>query len=101
MFMSDVLDFLKANVGRVFKVREISKEVNEDLFKRDTTWAASDLKRLCSKGLIEAINGCYWVPPEQEKEEAEPEHAEEADDEIQTSEAPANDAPKGPESGMT
>jgi hypothetical protein len=74
MTMSDVLDFLKANIGRVYKVREISKEVNEDLFKRDTSWAASDLKRLCSKGLIEAINGCYWIPPAAEKEQEEPEH---------------------------
>lgn len=101
--MSDVLDFLKENVGRVYKVREISKEVNEDLFKRDTTWAASDLKRLVSKGLIEAINGCYWIPPEEEKEKEEPVHEEEGKvvGEIQTDtpqekadENPAHDAPE-------
>lgn len=71
MLMSDVLDFMKGQVGRVFSVREISKEVDEDRFNRDKVWATHELKGLCNKGFIQTINGCYWIPPEEEKEEEE------------------------------
>jgi hypothetical protein len=79
MTMSDVLDFLKGQVGRVFSVREISKEVDEGRFERDKTWASHELKSLCSKGFIETTNGCYWIPPHEEEEEAE--HLEKEGDE--------------------
>ncbi len=62
--MSDVLDFLKEQTGRVLSVKEISKEVDQDRYDRDKTWAANELKGLCNKGFIEAINGCYWIPVE-------------------------------------
>ena len=65
--MSDILDFLKGQTGRVFSVKEISKEVDSDRYDRDKTWAANELKGLCNKGLVEAINGCYWIPPEEDK----------------------------------
>lgn len=65
--MSDILDFLKAQTGRVFSVKEISKEVDSDRYDRDKTWAANELKSLCSKGFIDAINGCYWIEPEGDK----------------------------------
>ncbi len=68
--MSDVLDFLKTQTGRVFSVREVSKEVNLDRYERDKAWASGELKGLCNKGLIEAINGCYWIPPEENKNAA-------------------------------
>jgi hypothetical protein len=61
----------------VFSVREISKEVDEDRFERDKTWATHELKSLCSKGFIESINGCYWIPPvEEEEDEKKPEEGE-------------------------
>lgn len=65
--MSEILDFLKAQTGRVFSVREVSKEVDSDRYDRDKTWASNELKGLCSKGFIEAINGCYWIAPEEDK----------------------------------
>jgi len=68
--MSEILDFLKDQTGRVFSVKEVSKEVSQDRYERDQTWASSELKKLCNKGLIEAINGCYWIPPEEDKNEA-------------------------------
>ncbi len=65
--MSEILEFLKEQTGRVLSVKEISKEVDPDRYERDKTWAAPELKRLCGKGAIEAINGCYWVPAEEDK----------------------------------
>lgn len=74
---------MKGQVGRVFSVREISKEVDADRYARDKTWASRELKSLCNKGYIEAINGCYWIPPEEEKErensDGNPENGEESD----------------------
>lgn len=67
--MSDVLDFLKEQTGRVFSVKEISKEVDQDRYDRDKTWASNELKGLVNKGFIEAINGCYWIPAEEKKGE--------------------------------
>ena len=67
MPMSDVLEFLKDQSGRVFSVKEVGKEVDPDRYDRDKTWAASELLGLCSKGLIAAINGCYWIAPESDK----------------------------------
>jgi hypothetical protein len=67
---TDILDHLRAQSGRVFSVKEVSKEVDRDRYERDPIWAAGDLKGLCSRGLIEAINGCYWVPEEEDKNAA-------------------------------
>lgn len=88
--MSDVLDFMKGQVGRVFSVREISKEVDEDRFNRDKTWASHELKGLCSKGFIEATNGCYWIPPE-EVEEAD--NLEDESEESQAAPIPSGEVP--------
>lgn len=66
---SDVLEFLESRKGRVFSVKEVSKELDPQRYETDRTWAWSELKKLCTKGLIEPINGCYWVPNEEEKSE--------------------------------
>lgn len=78
---SEILDFLQDRKGRVFSVKEVSKEVDEDLYERDRTWALGELKKLCSKGLIEAINGCYWIPNEEEAEEEKEKHGHEEGEE--------------------
>ncbi len=66
----EILEFLREQTGRVYSVKEISKEVDRDRYERDQTWAGGELKGLCSKGLIEAVNGCYWVPDEEDKKAA-------------------------------
>lgn len=67
---SDILDLLREQTGRVFSVKEVSQQVDADRYERDKTWAAGELKGLCSKGFIEAINGCYWIPNEEDKNTA-------------------------------
>jgi len=64
---SEALELLQENKGRIFSVKEVSKELNPRLYDKDKTWAARELKQLWSKGLIEAINGCYWIPIKEEK----------------------------------
>ncbi len=95
--MSEILDFLKDQTGRVFSVKEISKEVDSDRYERDKTWAANELKGLCSKGFIEAINGCYWIKPEEDKNaerlEREREESERERLEALSGETPVHEPP--------
>ena len=99
--MSDILEFLRAQPGRVFSVKEISKEIDADRYERDKTWASGELKGLCNKNFIEAINGCYWVPLqedknavrlEEEREESERERLEALSDEVAEKEKSASDS---------
>ena len=64
---SEALELLDENKGRVFSVKEVSKELNPKLYDKDKTWAARELKQLWSKGMIEANNGCYWIPIKEDK----------------------------------
>jgi hypothetical protein len=65
---SEVLEFFEENKGRILSVKEVSKEVDDARYQKDRTWAARELKQLWSKGYIEAINGCYWIPIKEDKE---------------------------------
>lgn len=69
---SEALELLESNKGRIFSIKEVSKELDSKLYEKDKTWAARELKQLWSKGLIEAINGCYWIPDKEDKK-SEPE----------------------------
>ena len=62
-----MLEFMEENKGRVMSIKEISKEVDSDRYNKDRTWAARELKQLWSRGFIEAINGCYWIPIKEDK----------------------------------
>ena len=82
--MSEILEFMKTQTGRVFSVREVSKEVDPDRYERDKTWAAGELKGLCGKGWIQTVNGCYWIPAEHDKNASrlEKERAEKEEERI-------------------
>ncbi len=67
---SEILELFQEHKGRVFSTREVSKEVDSMRYDRDRTWASTELKKLCNLGLIQAINGCYWIPDEREKNES-------------------------------
>ncbi len=66
---SEALDFFEANKGQIFSVKDVSKELDERRYLKDKTWAARELKSLWSKGFIQAINGCYWIPEDEDKKE--------------------------------
>lgn len=94
--MNEVLDFLKSRVGRVYSVREISKEVDPDRFERDKTWASHELKALCNKGFIEVTNGFYWIPREKDRDEHSSENeSEEGHEEPQENEDSGDADPTG------
>jgi hypothetical protein len=92
---SDILDLLKGQTGRVLSVKEVSQQVDADRYGRDKTWAAGELKGLCSKGFIESINGCYWIPSEDDKNAARLEKEREENEQERvaalTEESPATD----------
>jgi hypothetical protein len=94
--MSEVLDFLKSRVGRVYSVREISKEVDPDRFERDKTWASHELKGLCNKGFIEVTNGFYWIPQEKDRSEESENESEEREEKPSENEASGDADPTGP-----
>ena len=91
--MSEIVDFLKGQTGRVFSVKEVSREVSPDRYERDQTWASSELKKLCNKGLIEAINGCYWIPPDEDKNASRLEDEQEESEKVQLEALSGEDPP--------
>ncbi len=66
---SETLEFFEARKGQIFSAKDVSKELDERRYQKDKTWASGELKSLWSKGFIQAINGCYWIPEEGDKEE--------------------------------